>query len=102
MNKSDKALIEQAIPTKAHRRVFDFLYRNRNKWVRVIDLQVATGHNSDEQRLRELRKMVDMLIVVRSVSYFQKGGLHNEYHLERWWRNVLSSAIAARESGGGR
>jgi len=92
------ALVDRMIPTAAHRRVFDLmLCRNpktsRNaggycRW-RTIDIQSATDHNSDEQRLRDIRNWYPDLIQTHHCTYRDRGGSHNEYQLRRGWVEIL-------------
>lgn len=91
------ALLDRMIPRHDHRRVFNLMRSrpmgrslgNNNYWFRVIDVQQATGHNSDEQRLRELRTEYPALFRVRKVTYKDRGGSHLEHQLRRDWLRLL-------------
>jgi len=92
------ALIDRMMPTKAHRRVFDLMcartpkgYRGQGNYARwrTIDVQQATGHNSDENRLRELRERFPELFLTHHCTYRDRGGSHNEYQLRRGWVEIL-------------
>lgn len=62
---------------------------NANYWFSIIAIQTATGHNSDEQRLRELRTMYPALFMVRKRTYPDRGGSHLEHQLRRNWAKIL-------------
>jgi hypothetical protein len=92
------ALIDRMIKGKDHRRVFDLMcardmkagkVRGQHVRLRTIDLQRATGHNSDEQRLREIRNCYPDLFIVHHCKYRDRGGFHHEYQLRRGWVEIL-------------
>jgi hypothetical protein len=88
-SKSTEALLKKMIPGKAHRRVFDVMLLSGTGWTRTIDLQLITCHNSDENRLRELRRMYPGLFITRHATYEDRGGSHNEYQIRRDWLKIL-------------
>lgn len=91
------ALIARVIPQADRRRVFNLMRTrplrrsngNANLWFRIIDIQKATGHNSDEQRLRELRRDFKEMFRIRKVTYPDRGGSHYEHQLRRDWQTIL-------------
>lgn len=93
------ALLDRMIPRHDHRRVFNLMRTrpmrrsngNANLWFRIIDVQTATGHNSDEQRLRELRTMYPDLWRIRKVTYPDRGGSHYEHQLRRDWLQLMTA-----------
>jgi hypothetical protein len=93
-SKSTEALLKKMIPGKAHRRVFEVMLHSPPKrpwsmsW-RTIDLQRETGHNSDENRLRELRRMYPKLFITEHATYAGRGGSHNEYRIRANWLKIL-------------
>jgi hypothetical protein len=93
-SKSIEALLKKMIPGRAHRRVFGVILSppGSRPWSmswRTIDLQRETGHNSDENRLRELRRMYPKLFITEHVTYAGRGGSHNEYRLSKDWLKIL-------------
>lgn len=92
------ALIDRMMPGKDHQRVFNLMcartpkesrgHGNYGRW-RTIDIQRATGHNSDEQRLRDIRGWYPDLFIVHHCTYRDRGGSHNEYQLKRGWVELL-------------
>lgn len=93
-SKATEALLNKMIPGKAHRRVFEVMLGvpDKRPWSmswRIIDLQLKTGHNSDENRLRELRRMYPNLFITEHVTYADRGSFHNEYLIRRDWIKIL-------------
>jgi hypothetical protein len=97
-------LLKRMIPGKC-RRVFELMRcleitggrsGNLARW-RIIDIQRATGHNSDEQRLRELRNKIPGLFFVREIPHNGgTGGFYHEYQLRRDWVKYLKAWEAGR------
>ena len=92
------ALLDRMLPTAAHIRVLNLMCartpkesRGRGNYARwrTIDVQLATGHNSDENRLRELRKRFGEMFMTHHITYGDRGGSHNEYQLKRGWVEIL-------------
>jgi hypothetical protein len=95
-----EALLNRMIPRHDHRRVFELMrcreitggQSGNHARFSIIEIQRATGHNSDEQRLRELRTMFPGLFTVYKVTYRDRGGFHHEYRLKREWQKILKAA----------
>lgn len=90
-SKSTEALLKKMIPGKAHRRVFDLMLTTvgRFRGYSTIEIQTRTGHNSDENRLRELRRKCPKLFITEHATYEDRGGSHNEYRIRNDWLKVL-------------
>jgi hypothetical protein len=90
-SKSTEALLKKMIPGKAHRRVFDLMLTTvgMHRGLSTIEIQTRTGHNSDEQRLRDIRSWYKYLFIVHHCTYRDRGGSHNEYQLRQGWAEIL-------------